>query len=199
MKNSPITMTRIAITHRIHTPSTGLRHPFFNHCSRKLSANEHFFVGAQTILSLLQTIQIKRGVSFIAAKKTSAKKTHNRLKRDGTLFFFFFFFFLPEVDVSHVYVRALALGCFYSHVSSTGTRRRALHGQTAVAGQLSSVVAVTKSGRVWRKGAGKRCSECEGTLYLHVNTGCIHPGYKEELKKRVPSRFKRLWFYFVLV
>ena len=39
------------------TPSTGLRHPTFNHCricsyaigSRKLSANEQFFVGAQTV------------------------------------------------------------------------------------------------------------------------------------------------------
>ena len=50
------------------TPSTGLRHPSFNHCrinfsyaigSRKLSANEQFFVGAQTVVSLLQTTQIK--------------------------------------------------------------------------------------------------------------------------------------------
>ena len=32
--------------------------------SRKLSANEQFFVGAQTVVSLLQTIQIKQGVSF---------------------------------------------------------------------------------------------------------------------------------------
>ena len=58
------------------TPSVGLRHPSFNHCriyhvigSRKLSANEKFFVGAQTVVSLLQTIQIKQGVSFIAANK----------------------------------------------------------------------------------------------------------------------------------
>ena len=32
--------------------------------------------------------------------------------------------FLPGVGASHVYVRALALGCFYSHIS-TGTFRRA--------------------------------------------------------------------------
>ena len=68
------------------TPSTGLQHPSFNHCriysyavgSRKLSANEHFFVvGAQTVVSLLQTTQIKQGVSFIAANKvyTSTNKT----------------------------------------------------------------------------------------------------------------------------
>ena len=45
--------------------------------SRKLSANEQFFVGAQTEVSLLQTTQIKQGVSFIAANKvyTSTNKT----------------------------------------------------------------------------------------------------------------------------
>ena len=37
--------------------------------SRKLSANEQFFVGAQTVVSLLQTTQIKQSVSFIAANK----------------------------------------------------------------------------------------------------------------------------------
>ena len=37
--------------------------------SRKLSANKQFFVGAQTVVSLLQTAQIKQGVSFIAANK----------------------------------------------------------------------------------------------------------------------------------
>ena len=36
---------------------------------RKLSANEQFFVDAQTVVSLLQTTQIKQGVSFIAANK----------------------------------------------------------------------------------------------------------------------------------
>ena len=45
--------------------------------SRKLSDNEQFFVGNQTVVSLLQTTQIKQGVSFIAANKvyTSANKT----------------------------------------------------------------------------------------------------------------------------
>ena len=36
-----------------------------------------------------------------------------------------FLSFLHGVDASHVYVRALALGCFYSHIS-TRTFRRAL-------------------------------------------------------------------------
>ena len=51
--------------------------------SRKLSSNEQFFVvdvvagGAQTVVSLLQTTQMKQGVSFIAANKvyTSTNKT----------------------------------------------------------------------------------------------------------------------------
>ena len=45
--------------------------------SRKLSANEQFFAGAQTVVSLLHTTQIKQGVSFIAVNKvyTSANKT----------------------------------------------------------------------------------------------------------------------------
>ena len=45
--------------------------------SRKLSANEPFSVGAQTVVSLLQTTQIKQGVSFIAANKvyTSTNQT----------------------------------------------------------------------------------------------------------------------------
>ena len=45
--------------------------------SRKLSANEQFFVGAQTVVSLLQTTQINPVVSFIAASKvyTGTNKT----------------------------------------------------------------------------------------------------------------------------
>ena len=45
--------------------------------SRKLSANEQLFVGARTVVSVMQTTQIKQGVSFIAANKvdTSANKT----------------------------------------------------------------------------------------------------------------------------
>ena len=39
------------------------------------------------------------------------KSIHNRLNRNGTIF-------LPGVDASHVYVRALALGCFCSHIST---------------------------------------------------------------------------------
>ena len=45
--------------------------------SRNLSASEQCFVGAQTVVGLLQTTQLKQGVSFIAANKvyTSTNKT----------------------------------------------------------------------------------------------------------------------------
>ena len=58
---------------------------------RKLSANEQFFVGAQTVVSLLQTTQIKQGVSFIAANKvyTSTNKTTIVwIETESVLFFF---------------------------------------------------------------------------------------------------------------
>ena len=56
--------------------------------SWKLSANEQFFVGAQTVVSLSQTTHIKQCVSFTAANKvdTSTYK-YNRLNRDWTLSF----------------------------------------------------------------------------------------------------------------
>ena len=64
-----------------------------------------------------------------------------------------FFSFLPGLDAPHVYVRALALGCFYSHIS-TRTFRRALtaslHGQLRRDKERPSS-GVTKTGRVWRK------------------------------------------------
>ena len=55
------------------TPSTGVRHPSFNHCriysyaigSRKLSANEQSFVGAQTVVSLLQISEIISDVCYV--------------------------------------------------------------------------------------------------------------------------------------
>ena len=58
--------------------------------SRKLLANEQFWVGAQTVLSLLQAIQIKQGVSFIAANKvcTSINKPQSFESRQNSFFFF---------------------------------------------------------------------------------------------------------------
>ena len=106
--------------------------------SRKLSANEQFFVGAETVVSLLQTTQIKQGVSFIAANRvyTSTNKT--------TIVWIeteFFFNFLSGVDASHVYVRALVLGCFYSHIS-TRTFRRALTASLDSCAEIKSTPSV---------------------------------------------------------
>ena len=57
--------------------------------SRKLSVNEQFFVGAQTVVSWLQTTQIKQGVSFIAANKvyTSTNKPQPFESRRNSLFY----------------------------------------------------------------------------------------------------------------
>ena len=63
-------------------------------------------------------------------------------------------FILPGVDASHVHVRALALGCFYSHIS-TRTFRRAL-------------TASLDSWQSLEEGAGKRCSECESSPHLSM-------------------------------
>ena len=55
--------------------------------SRKLSANEQFFVGAQTVVSLLQTTQIKQGVSFIAANKVYTSTYKTRESRRNSFFY----------------------------------------------------------------------------------------------------------------
>ena len=88
--------------------------------SRKLSANEQFFVGAQTVASLLQATQIISDVCFITdhvAYASSNKTTIVWIEME--------LFFLPGVDAPHVYVRAWALGCFHSLIS-TQTFWRAL-------------------------------------------------------------------------
>ena len=56
-------------------------------------------------------------------------------------------FFIPGVDASHVYVRAWALGYFYSHIS-TRTFRRAL---TASVDSCAEIKSAPSVGRVWRK------------------------------------------------
>ena len=57
------------------------------------------------------------------------------------------------MDAPHVYVRAWALGCFYSHISKYP---KLSEGADRVGGQLRGdkecpFSGVTKSGRVWRK------------------------------------------------
>ena len=55
------------------------------------------------------------------------------------------------MDASHVYVRALALGCIYSHIS-TQTFRRALTASVDCCAEIKSAPQWRNlSGRVWRK------------------------------------------------
>ena len=121
--------------------------------SRKLSANEQFFAGAQTVVSLLQTTQINwQGVSFIAASQvyTSTNKT-TIVCIETELFFFFFFLFTRGECVSCLRAclgaRLLPQSSQYPNLSEGADR---------VAGQLRGdkecpFSGVTKSGRVWRK------------------------------------------------
>ena len=85
-----------------------------------------------------------------------------------------FFFFLPGVDVSHVYVGAWALGCFYSHIS---TRMNLSEGADRVGGQLrgdKDRVPLQWRNQIWQsleKGAGKRCSESGFIIHmLYIST-----------------------------
>ena len=57
--------------------------------SRKLSANEQFFVGAQTVISLLQTTQITQGVSHtpsIAFRHLPPNSARFSYATEGALF-----------------------------------------------------------------------------------------------------------------
>ena len=138
-------------------------------------------------------------MSFIDANKVY---TSTRLNRDGTLFFFFFLF-LPGVDAPHVYVRAWALGCFYSHVS-TRTFRRALtaslHDSCAEI-KSAPFSGVTKSGRVWRKvpesdarsvhamvshPCGGHARSCLASVAFQSATDSLHSG-KDSLKSLIAA------------
>ena len=112
--------------------------------ARKLSANKQFFVGAQTIVSLLFTTQIKSDVCFITdhvayASSNKTKIVWNEME----------LFLLPGVDASRVYVHAWALpvqSYQYPNLSE---------GADHVGGRLHGdkecpFSGVTKSGRVWR-------------------------------------------------
>ena len=87
--------------------------------SRKLSANEQFLVGAQTVVSLLQTTQIISYVCFITDHAAYTSSVKPKLFESRQNFCF------TRVDASHVYVHAWALGCCHS-LTSIQTFRRAL-------------------------------------------------------------------------
>ena len=79
--------------------------------SRKLSAFEQFFAGAPTVVSLLQTTQAISDVCFITDHVAYASTNKIRLNRDRTSL-------LSAADAPHVYMRAWALCCFHSLIST---------------------------------------------------------------------------------
>ena len=122
--------------------------------SRKLSASEQFFLGAQTVVSLLQTTQIISDVCFITDHVAYASS--NKTKIVGIETELFFSSFLPGIDAPHVYVRAWVLGCFYS----TRTFRRALTASVDRCAEIE-LVPLQWGNQIWQsveEGAGKRCS-----------------------------------------
>ena len=117
--------------------------------SRKLSANEQFFCWCSNSGKFVTNNSNK--TRHVIYSRQQSLHQHRSFESRRNSFFFLLFF--TRVDASHVYVRALALGCFYSHIS-TGTFRGAL--TASVDGQLRGdkecpFSGVTKSGRVWRK------------------------------------------------
>ena len=113
--------------------------------ARKLSANKQFFVGAQTVVSLLFKTQIKSDVCFITDHVAYASSNKTKIVQNEMELFL-----LPGVDASCVYVHAWVLDCFQSYQYpnlSEGTDHVGgrLHGD-----KECPFTGVTKSGRVWR-------------------------------------------------
>ena len=102
------------------------RHPSFSYCRiysyaigpRKLSANKPFFVGAQTVVSLLQITLVISDVYFLTDRVAYGSSNKTKIVWIDTNLFLSF---LLGVDASHVYVRARAVGCFQT--PSTGLRQ----------------------------------------------------------------------------
>ena len=129
------------------TPSTGLQHPsttaVFSYAigSRKLSANEPFFIGAQTVVSLLQTTQIISDICFITNHTAYASWNKTKIVWIETELFF-----------------CNWGGCVSCLHACLGTRLLPdlLEGADHVGRQLCRdkecpFSGVTKSGRVWRR------------------------------------------------
>ena len=155
--------------------------------SRKLSANEQFCCcccccsNSSTFITnnsnKTRRVIYSRQEVYTSINKTTVVWIETEL---------FFFFFLPWVDASHyVYVRALALGCFCSHIS-TGTFGRALtaslHGQLR-GDKECAFSGVTKPGRVWRKVPesdarsvpfAQQCWPCWPDCLIHRRWEVIH-------------------------
>ena len=105
---------------------------------------------------------------------------------------FFSFSFLPGVDASHVCVHALALGCFYRHIS-TRSFRRALTASLDSCAEIKECLfnGVTKSGRVRRKVPE---SDARSVKFIRTTLGVVtnnrtsqySPGTPGETPQRYP-------------
>ena len=116
---------------------------------RKLSANEQFFVGAQTVVSLLPTTQIISDVCFITDHVAYASSDKPKLFETRRNFFSSFFTRGGCVSCLRACLGARLLPQSYQYPNLS-------EGADRVAGQLRGdkecpFSGVTKSGRVWRK------------------------------------------------
>ena len=123
-------------------------------------------------------------MSFIAANKVYTSTNKTTIVGIETELFS-----LPGVNASHVYVRALALGCFYSHIS-TRTFRRELTASVDSCAEIKSAPSVAKlnlaefGGRcrkamlgVWSVGTDMTVEAALWCPSIHVNRRRIRTGY----------------------
>ena len=148
--------------------------------SRKLSANEQFFVGAQTVVRLLQTSQIISDVCFITDHVAYTSSNKTKIVWIETLFFIFYFTWGECVSEF-----ALALCCFYSHIQYLDLSE----GADCVGGQLrrdkkNPFSGVTKSGRVWRKVLESDARSMAQQSSLKGREGAISVRLRERHRKR---------------
>ena len=116
--------------------------------SRKMSANEQFFVGAQTV-SLLPTNQIISDICFITDHGAYASSNQTKIIWIETELLFFFFTWGGCVSCLHACLGARLLPQSYHYPNLS-------EGADCIGGQLrwdkeGPFSGVTKSGRVWRK------------------------------------------------
>ena len=114
--------------------------------SRKLSANEQFFVGAQTEVSLSQTTQIISDVCFTTDHVAYTSSNKTKIVRTKTELFFSFFTRGGCALCLRACLGARLLPQSYQYPKGTDRVGGQLRGD-----KECPFSGVTKSGRVWRK------------------------------------------------
>ena len=142
--------------------------------SRKLSANEQFFVGAQTIwvVSLLQTTQIKQGVSFMAANKIYTSTNETTIVWIETELFFFSFFFFTRGGCVSCLRACFGARFFFFYVALRPRKRGSLLGTGTGRGWVGwgGGGGGTKE---WRLDLGHRPKETGETVDRRQNNGSV--------------------------